>query len=59
VPSAKTARNVTAATTANATIRVLKRSGVTAGCFGGVAFSAPAAAVASAIASQHEGGCPS
>ena len=50
MPSAKTARKVTAATRANATIRVLKRSGVTAGCFCVVVSSAPAAAaVASAI----------
>ena len=49
MPSAKTARKVTAATRANATIRVLKRSGVTAGgCFCGVVSSATAA-VASAI----------
>ena len=49
VPSAKTARKVTAATRANATIRVLKHSGVTAGCFCVVVSSAPAAAVALAI----------
>ena len=50
MPSAKTARKVTAAMRANATIRVLKRSGVTAGgCFCGVVSSAPTAAVASAI----------
>ena len=53
MPSANTARKVTAATRANATIRVLKRSGVTAGCFCVVVSSAPAAA---AVASAIDGG---